>query len=261
VLSLGALVRLTRLSTASLSALAVFVAFMGRTKNFRLSLGNAAPLLFIGMCTFIANDLEDLEKDRLIHPDRPLPARKLTPEFAAILYFVSLGVALFSTRHFVAQDIAFWYYGLAVASISYVYIVDGLPSLKTVYVAAASSIPVLIIARSFPDEPRLYVFTGSVFLFTLGREICGDIQDRDGDAVSYLHRFSPTSLAVFAFSLNALGVVLLAFQVRRPAEIADVLGMTFILAVAALYWFKLHRHRRASLLMKLQLFVGLYLLI
>lgn len=261
MLILRALVRLTRLSSSLLSALAVFVAFMGRTKNFRLSLGNAAPLLFIGMCTFIANDLEDLEKDRVIHPERPLPARHLTPEFAAIFYFVTLGMALFSTRYFVAQDIAFWYYGLAVISISYVYVVDALPSLKTVYVAVASSIPVLIIARSFPEEPRLYVIAGSVFLFTLGREICGDIQDRDGDAVSYMHKFKPSSLAVFAFSLNALGVVLLAFEVRRPAEIADVLAMTFILALAGLYWFKFGRHRRATLLMKVQLFVGLYLLI
>jgi 4-hydroxybenzoate polyprenyltransferase len=244
-----------------LSALAVFVAFLGRTENFRLSLGNATPLLFIGMCTFIANDLEDLDKDRLIHPERPLPARNLTIEFAAILYFVSLGVALFSTRYFVAEDIAFWYYSLAVISISYVYVVDGLPSLKTVYVAAASSIPVLIIARSFAKEPRLYVIAGSVFLFTLGREICGDIQDRDGDAVSYTQRFKPSFLAVFAFSLNALGVVLLAFVVRRPAEIADVLAMTFILALAGLYWFKFGRHRRATSLMKVQLFVGLYLLV
>lgn len=261
MLILRALVRLTRLSTSLLSALAVFVAFMARTRDFRLSLGNAIPLLFIGMCTFIANDLEDLEKDRLIHPERPLPARNLTPEFAAILYFVALGVALFSTRYFVAQDIALWYYGLTVTSISYVYIVDGLPSLKTVYVAAASSIPVLIIARSFPKEPRLYVIAGSVFLFTLGREICGDIQDRTGDAVAYLHRFSPSSLAVVAFSVNAVGVSLLAFQVRTPAEIADVLAMTVILALAGVYWFKFGRHRKATFLMKMQLFVGLYLLV
>jgi hypothetical protein len=48
-----------------------------------------------------------------------------------------------------------------VISITYVYVVDGLPSLKTVYVAAASSIPVLIIARSFAKEPRLYVIAAA----------------------------------------------------------------------------------------------------
>jgi 4-hydroxybenzoate polyprenyltransferase len=96
VLTLRAIARLTRLSSSLLSALAVFVAFLARTENFRLSLGNATPLLFIGMCTFIANDLEDLEKDRLIHPERPLPARNLTIEFAAILYFVPVLARLVS---------------------------------------------------------------------------------------------------------------------------------------------------------------------
>jgi len=258
---LRAILRLTRLSSSLLGALAVFVALIARTKDFRLGLGNALPLLFIGMCTFIANDLEDLEKDRVIHPERPLPARDLTPAFAAIFYFVSLAAALFLTRYFVAQGIAFWYYGLAIMSISYVYIVDGLPSLKSIYVAAASSIPILIVARSYPSEARLNVIAGSVFLFTLGREICGDIQDRAGDAICYLHRFKPSSLAVAAFSINALGIVLLAFAVRRLGEFADLLAMTFILAMAGLYWFKLQRHRRATLLMKMQLFVGLYLLV
>lgn len=261
MLTLRAIVRLTRLSSSLLCALAIFLPLLARTRNFGHSLASAIPLLFIGMCTFIANDLEDSEKDQLIHPERPLPARDLTPEFAAILYFVSLGLALFSTRFFVAEDIAFWYYGLATLSISYVYVVDGLPSIKTPYVAAASSIPVLIIARLYPNEPRLYVIAGSVFLFTLGREICGDLQDRAGDSVSWLHRFGPSSLAVAAFFLEGLGLVLLATQVRKPGEVADLLAMTLILALAGLYWFKFGRFRTATLLMKIQLFVGLYLLV
>lgn len=261
MLFLRAILRLTRLSSSLLGALAIFLPLLARTRNLGLSLGKAIPLLFIAMCTFIANDLEDLEKDRVNHPDRPLPARHLTPKFAGVLYFVSLALALFSTRYFVAQDIAFWYYGLITLSISYVYIVDCLPSIKTPYVAAASSVPVLIIARSYPNEPRLYLVAGSVFLFTLGREICGDIQDRAGDAVSYLHRFEPVSLAVVSFSLQVLGLLLLAIQIRKPVDIADLLAMTFLLALAGVYWFKLASYRRATLLMKIQLFVGLYFLV
>jgi hypothetical protein len=224
-------------------------------------MGSAIPVLFIGMCTFIANDLEDLEKDQLIHPGRPLPARDLTAEVAAILYFVSLGLALFSTRYFVAQDIAFWYYALAILSVSYVYIIDGLPIIKTAYVAAASSIPVLIIARMYPNEPTLYVIAGSVFLFTLGREICGDIQDSAGDSVTYLHRFNPISLAVFAFVVQGTGLVLLASQIDKLGEAVNVLAMALILALAGVHWFKFARYKQSTLLMKVQLFVGLYLLI
>jgi len=170
-------------------------------------------------------------------------------------------LGLFSTKYFVAQDIAFWYYGLFTISISYGYIIDCLPSLKTSYVAAASSIPVLIIARSYPSEPRLYVIAGAVFLFTLGREICGVILDRAGDTVSYLHRFKPTSLALVSFLVQVIGLLLLATQIRRLGEIADLLAMTFLLALAGVYWFKLARYRQATLLMKIQLFVGLYFLV
>lgn len=261
MLVLRAILRLIRLSSSLLGALAVFIGLLARTKRVGVSVGYAVPLLFIGMCTFIANDLEDLEKDRFIHPERPLPSRDLTPEFAAILYFLSLGVALILTRYFVAQDIAFWYYGLAIMSISYVYIIDGLPSLKTLYVAGASCVPILIVARSYPSEIKLYVVAGSVFLFSLGREICGDIQDRQGDTPCYLHRFKPSSLAIVAFCFNGLALVLLALIVRNIREIADVLVMSLMLAVAGLYWFKLRLYKRATLLMKVQLFVGLYLLL
>ena len=261
VQTLRAIVRLTRMSSSLLAALAIFLPLLARTGDLRFSIGSAIPLLFIGMCTFIANDLEDLEKDQLIHPERPLPARDLTAELAAILYFVSLGLALFSIRHFVAQDLAFWYYALVILSISYVYIIDGLPIIKTAYVAAASSIPVLIIARMYPNEPKLYVIVGSVFLFTLGREICGDIQDRAGDTVTYLNRFDTVSLAVFAFVVQGIGLVLLASQIDNRGEAVDVLAMTLILALAGVYWFKLARYKQSTLLMKIQLFVGLYLLI
>jgi geranylgeranylglycerol-phosphate geranylgeranyltransferase len=261
VLILRAILRLTRLSSSLLGALAIFLPLLARTKNLGLSLGKAMPLLFIGMCIFIANDLDDLEKDRVNHPERPLPARHLTPEFAAVLYFVSLALALFSTRYFVAQDIAFWYYGLMTLSISYGYIVDCLPSVKTPYVAAASSVPVLIVATSYPNEPRLFVVAATVFLFTLGREICGDILDRAGDAMSYMHRFKPTSLAVVSFSLQLIGLLLLAFQIRKVGDIIDLLAMTFLLTLSSVCWFKLARYRQATLLMKIQFFVGLYFLV
>lgn len=258
---LRAILRIIRLSSSLLGALAIFVALLARTRNFGLSLGHAIPLFFIAICTFIANDLDDLERDRVNHPDRPLPAGHLTPEFAAVLYFVSLALGLFSTRYFVAQDIAFWYYGLTTLSISYGYIIECLPSLKAPYVAAACSVPVLIIARLYPNEPRLYIIAGSVFLFTLGREMCGVIQDRLGDPVSYLHRFKPASLAVVSFLIQVIGLLLLATQISRLGEIAALLASIFLLALAGVCWFRWASYRQATLLMKIQLFVGLYFLV
>jgi geranylgeranylglycerol-phosphate geranylgeranyltransferase len=217
-------------------------------------------LLFICVCTFIANDLDDVERDRVNHPDRPLPAHQLTTTIAVILYFAFLGLALFSTRYFIGPRIAFWYYALIALSISYGYVVDCLPSFKGSYVAVASSAPVLIVMAFYPDETRLYIVAGSVFLLTLGRELCMNIKDRAGDAISFMNTLRPRPLAFAAFSLQTMGLMLLAIQTRNLGGVADLLAMTFLLGLSAFYWFKLARYKVAIILMKLQFFVGLYFL-
>ena len=116
---LRAILRLTRLDSSLLALLAVFLPLWVRTGNLAQSLGRALPLLFSFMCTFIANDLDDVEKDRVNHPDRPLPARQITPALAAVLYFTCLALALFSTRCYVSPGIAFLYYSLIALLISY----------------------------------------------------------------------------------------------------------------------------------------------
>lgn len=257
MLTLRAILRLTRLDSSILGALAIFLPTFKRTQQVGLSIGRALPLLFICMCTFIANDLEDMEKDKVIYPDRPLPSRHLSTIVAGALYFTFLGLGLFSTRYFIPQDTAFWYYGLFTISISYGYFVLCFPGIKGPYVALAASIPIVIIARSYADEPKLYAIAGCVFLFMLGREICGDILDRDGDPVSFLHRFAPKPLALVAFCIEALGMILLTTAVRKAGDAIVLLAMTLILGVSAIYWFRLKRYTRAMLLMKVQLFVGL----
>lgn len=201
-----------------------------------------------------------MDKDLVNHPDRPLPARRLTPIFAVVLYFVCLAGALFTTRHYVTEGIAFWYYALFILSISYGYIVEYLPSLKTLYVAFATSIPILIIAAWYPNELRLYLIAVAVFLLTAGREICMDIRDRLGDEVSYMHNFKASRLAKAAFGLQGVGLVFLAVQTNDIARTADLVAMICLLVLAALSWFGFSRYKTAILVMKLQFFVGLYFL-
>jgi geranylgeranylglycerol-phosphate geranylgeranyltransferase len=258
---ISAILRLTRIDSSLLGFLAIFLPLAVRTNDLAWSLGRAIPLLFICACTFIANDLDDVDRDRVNHPERPLPARQLTPAVAVILYFTSLAAALFSTKYYVPPDIAFVYYALTALSISYGYIVDCLPGLKAPYVAAVTSVPVLIVAISYPEGPRLYAVAGAVFFLTLGREICMDIKDRPGDATSFLHRYKPKPLAVAAFSIQPLGLILLATQVRQKlGDVVVLLVMTFLLALSGVYWFRFARYRRAIILMKLPFFVGLYFL-
>ena len=261
MLTLRAILRLLRLDSSLLAFLAIFLPFLVRTNELAQSLGRAIPLVFICICTFIANDLDDVERDQVNHRDRPLAAGQITPEFASVVYFTCLGLALFSTRYYVEQGIAFLYYALIALAISYGYIVECLPGLKAPYVAVVSSIPVLIVATSYSSEPRLYIVAASFFFFNIGREICMDIKDRPGDAVSFMHRFRPTPLAVVAFSLETIGLLLLAIQTRNPGDILALLAITFLLALSCVYWFKFGSYKGAIILMKLPFFVGLYFLI
>src|SRR3982751_2759981 len=128
---------ITRPYSSLLAFLSILVAVFGRSGNLSLSLGRAAPLLFISFCTYIINDLDDIEKDRINHPDRPLPKGELKPTFVTIVYFICLASALFTTRIYIgATPTSFLYYLVLIASISYRYIVEYLASLKPVYVAA-----------------------------------------------------------------------------------------------------------------------------
>ena len=259
---LRAILRLTRIDSSLLGFLAIFLPLLVRTTDAALSFRRAIPLLFICVCTFIANDLDDIDRDRVNHPERPLPSRHLTPTVAVILYFMFLAAALFSTRHFVPPDIAFLYYALIALTISYGYVVDCLPGFKTPYVAAATSIPVLIVATSYPGETRLYLVAASVFFLTMGREICMDIKDRPGDAHSFMQKFRPAPLAVAAFSMQAIGMLLLMLQARKKlGDVIDLLAMACLLAMSGVYWFKFASYRLAIILMKFPLFVGLYFLI
>lgn len=261
MLRVRAIIQLTRLDSSLLGLLAIFVPLWARTGNIAVSLTRAIPLFFICICTFVANDLDDVDRDRVNHPSRPLPAGHITPGFAMFLYFASLAAALLSTKHYVPPSIGFGYYALIALSISYGYLVECCPSLKAPYVAIATSVPILIVAAWYPTELRLRFVAGAVFLFTLAREICMDIRDRDGDAVSFVHELKPMRLAVVAFALQFTGLVVLASQIRQGADVIDIAAIAIILLIAGICWFAFRKYKVATGLMKLQFFVGLYFLI
>ena len=253
--------RLTRLDSSLLAALAIFVPQLTRTKDVPLSTRRALPLLLIGMCTFVANDIDDIEKDRTNHPDRPLPSGQISPPLACAIYFLCLILALFTTRWFVDPEIAIWYYALLTLSISYGYVVDFFPSFKSPYVAIALAIPIVIGAQFFPEDPRFYPVAIAACLFTLGREVCMDLLDRTGDRPSLIHRIGPTHLGVVAISSQAAALVLLAFQAQRPFDSAALLLMATVLIASAICWFRLALPQTAIQLMKLQMLLGLAFLL
>jgi 4-hydroxybenzoate polyprenyltransferase len=258
-----AALRLMRPYSTGLAVLSILVPVFARTKDLSLSLQMAVPFLFGGMLTYILNDLDDLDKDRVNHPDRPLPRGDVTPTFVVVLYYICLALALLTTRSYVPQlETAFLYYAGFAACISYRYVVEYLPLLKAAYVAATTTVPLLVLMTLFPaDAGDIKVVTTALFLSIFGRELCKDIPDRRGDPVSVLHRIDPLYVARFGFAIQGFGVAILFWLVRdMRAGICAVL-MISVLVASYTYWFQLHRAGVALALMKFVALLGLYFLL
>jgi geranylgeranylglycerol-phosphate geranylgeranyltransferase len=205
--------------------------------------------------------LDDLEKDKINHPERPLPSGKVTATLAVIFYFVLLASALFLTANYVDSQVSFLYYALIVLCISYSYITEYLAGLKSLYVAISASIPILISVLSYPTEKKFYFVIVAFFLIITGREICMDIKDRAGDVVSFMHKIDPKSLATFAFSLQTLGFVILSLRVGTVTDFSVLSVMICLFVFSMIYWFRFGKYKYAIMLMKIPYFIGLYFLI
>lgn len=257
-----ATLQIVRPSSSAIAFFSIFIPVLAKTSDLSLSLRRAIPLLFAGMCTFIINDLDDIEKDKVNHPERPLPSGQLKPAFVAVLYYVCLASALFTTRYWVGTNhIAFLYYLLLVIGISYNSVVEYLPAIKPMYVAGASAGPILVLVAYYPHETSLYGVAAAIFLFMLGRELCKDILDRSGDPLSILHAIEPRRVARFAFASQVAGLVLLSLQIEALLGFLDLLLMTALVSLSYLCWFRLRRLETAITLMKAAIFFGLYFLV
>jgi hypothetical protein len=147
--------------------------------------------------------------------------------------------------------------------ISYRYVVAFLPLAKAVYAAATTTLPAIILVQYREAEPKAYLLVLAIFAFTLGRELCMDVVDRAADAVSALHRVGANSTAAFAFVLQATGLLLM-LQSRTKLDRWTALDLAAIVAlslVAAIGWYRFRQYDRVTEVMKMQLLLGLYLLV
>jgi len=260
---LRAAIEIVRPGSSLLLFAMLFVPLVARSHDVLTSLWRSIPMLLIGMCTFIANDLDDIESDKVNHPERPLPSRNISQILAAALYFVCLAAALLTTRFLVPSYVAFFYYLTITLTISYRYIVAFAPLVKAPYCAATIAIPAVILLYYNASTPTAYRVVLAVFAFALGRELCMDVVDRAGDARSVLHRVEADAVAIHAFVLQ--GASLLLILVSRAKldlwAVMDLAAITGLSAVALVCWFGFRQRDRAVEVMKVQLMLGLYFLI
>jgi geranylgeranylglycerol-phosphate geranylgeranyltransferase len=220
------------------------------------------PLIFISACTFLLNDLDDIEKDKINHPDRPLPRGEVQPRTVVVFYYFSLAAALLTIQYLVITAASALYYVLLTLAISYSYIVEYMPEVKAPYVATTSALPLLIVLVHYPKDDVLWRIVPALFLFMLGRELCKDIMDRPGDPPSSIHRWRETTIARFAFACEFGGLLLAVCQPMHGAVDATVRVVAACLAtVAIVCWFRWERREASVQLLKALMFVGLYFLL
>ena len=251
---------LFRLGNCLLITLAVFLPLAISSKDLIESLRRASPLFLIGMCTYILNDLDDIESDRVNHPERALPSGIIGESLAACLYFICLGIALLTIRFSLQPSETTLYYLLLVLVINYSYVVDYFPSWKSSYVAATVAIPMFIVVQYLPSGKQYYLIAAAAALFNLGREVCKDIIDIPGDKESVVHRIPPCQLSVFAFALQGIAAFVLVFVVDSPLKILALVAIVTLYLGSVVAWFRWEDQGRAVLLMKVVLFAGLIFL-
>ena len=182
------------------------------------------------------NDVRDYEIDRIAHPERPLPAGRLSIETARIVVGISAAAALVlasllggaQTLAAVGVVAAMTLYNRGVKA-------HGVPG--NVVVAVVASLPFLFGAWSAGSA------SAGIPLFLVGvplhfaREIAKDLDDADGDAAhrrTLPLRVGPGIARLVVVTSVALFVVALApFAVRRPAFAIVVLPAVALCLVAA----------------------------
>lgn len=256
--SIRLLSQLTRLDTCLIVFLCVAIPLFLVTGDFYDAALRALPLLTIAMCGFVINDIHDIEKDRLNHPERPLARNELSPFAASIIYFLLLGLSLVLVKALVDLSHVYLYLLLLIGLINYNYVVLHAPTLKNVYVAFVGTLPLFILASLVPQRAGYIFVIVSLFLFLLAREILMDIEDMAGDGETFSKAVGVRRAQWIAVSAKGIGDLALAIKVHE-AWGAAILG---IIVASDLFcirlWRQGSRRQLVLLIMKLQLLAGIY---
>jgi len=185
--SLIALLKLIRWQNCLITILVVIVAILLLPDHpapavFVLAALAAAMIAAYGN---ILNDLVDLESDRINHPQRPLPAGKISPSSARFWLFGFLIIGLVMAARinhqcFILAALA------AVMLFLYSSFIKRIPFLANLWVALIAMLTFFYAGYVDPGF-RFWEFNlvsaGGIFSFWfhLGREIIKDLQDREGD--------------------------------------------------------------------------------
>jgi geranylgeranylglycerol-phosphate geranylgeranyltransferase len=257
---INSLLKLSRASTSALAFALIFLPSYFHTRELWPSVALAIPIFPIAMCMFILNDINDIERDRINHPNRPLPAGSITIETAALVYLVLFGVSLALVRALIETGAHYLYLLGFLLAINYNTIVNHLPKLKTPYVAFTATIPVFIVNTAAAATVVPISIAGAIFLFVLGREILMDLQDSPGDGSTLAKSFSNRTVSIVALALQAAAMLALGLHLTNPLRLISFVMILLIFAFVLVRWKVVGSRQFLINLMKLELVAALVFL-
>jgi 4-hydroxybenzoate polyprenyltransferase len=212
-------------------------------------------MVLVGMTSAACaiNDYWDVEKDRIDHPDRPLPSRHLSlPQawWAAIILFsgailAALPLGFYPFLLVVVSTVVLWNY-------SHLLLYSGI--LGNLIVAAIIS-GLILLGSLVADRPFALLYPiGFLFCYALAKEIIWDIHDAEGDRSQEIVTIASHWGDSTAFSL-AWGLLILllcsipiasSFQpMNHPLLFALFASLTILSLGAALIYYQRQRSDRA----------------
>ncbi len=252
IASLTALLKLIRWQNCLITILVVIVAIL-------LLPDYPAPVVFVLAALAAAmiaaygnifNDLVDLESDRINHPERPLPAGRISPSSARFWLFGFLIIGLvmaarINNQCFIMAALA------AVMLFLYSSFIKRIPLLANLWVALIAMLTFFYAGYVDPGF-RFWDFNlvsaGGIFSFWfhLGREIIKDLQDREGDLTVNVKTLAnscpvvvPRLVVTVAFLILALFGILIYFFLKPGLIfiVTFIFGIIVpIMAVLMLLW-------------------------
>lgn len=234
-LNLFHILRLVRIDSSLIASVVVFIPAFVSGAGLEGSLGYSIPILTSAMSGFVLNDLHDIERDTINHPDRPIPGGHISKTAAMALYFGLLFLTLATVKAYVPLNNLFIYLLFFILLTNYNFVVERFPYMKNPYVALTTIIPIVIAQRVNPGvaEIELPVAVG---LFIFGREVLMDVIDAKGDGKTLVKGVGHRWAVKIAFGLQLVAVGFLVLITRTAWEWAALGVACIILASSMSMW-------------------------
>lgn len=247
--------QLARIDSSLTGAASIFIPLLLCGTPILESIKFSLPIFLAAITGFIANNINDIEADKINHPDRPLVTNDISIVLAAIIYFFFLAASVFSIDVLITPKNRTVYVVFLISIISYNYIVSHLPVLKNLFVAIVSTLPIYIAYIS--SSVMNVSFLGCAFLFFSGKELLMDVVDMAGDKGTLPWRLGSMESASIAFTLQGGSMVMLLPLINTPLRAICILVEVMLWIYFQWLWHKQSYHRIVLTGLKLQSSIGI----